>query len=95
MLCSELAKHGRFAAGCALRIQRAALLSISRSQHCAQQHITACLEVLRLDVFRFVVGYPIFAGHKDHAGGGDLRQVKGVLADGRQERRERFVARFF
>ena len=95
MLCSELAKHGRFAAGCALRIQRAALLSISRSQHCSQQHITACLEVLRLDVFRFVVGDPIFAGHKDHAGGGDLRQVKGVLADGRQERRERFVARFF
>ena len=58
-------------------MQRTALLSISHCQHILQQHITACLEVLRLGVFRFVVG--VLAGHKDHAGKGDLRQVQGVV----------------
>ena len=76
-------------------MQRAALLSISHSQHSVHQHITACLEVLRLGVFRFVVGDPVLAGQKDHAGGSNLRHIQGVVAGERQERPERFIARVF
>ena len=60
-------------------MQRTVPLSVSHFQHRLQQHITACLEVLRLGVFRFIMGDPVLAGHKDHAGNGDLRQVKGVV----------------
>jgi hypothetical protein len=76
-------------------MQRTALLSISHSQHSVQQHITACLEVLWLGVFRFVVGDPVLAGHRDHAGRSNLRHIQGVVAGDRQERRERFIARVF